>query len=279
MIKKLNIVFRNSRGFTLFEIVISMGIFSIILYAVMSLTRELTNTEKRSANQLSKSQFVNALGHYLYSPVGCQDLIGKKFTTTYATFALTQWTQLGATPITTGTVFKDFTVTELKGQIDLSPTLPRFTVAGESLKKTLLSIKAEVEVGLTKYPLYYNLSVLAKDDGVVVRCGDDKTDVEICAVVKGVYNPATGLCNIASTCNLKGTIMNLTCTPSTWGCDTTTYGPDRPNNYTGTFNCPVGAVKTQTGTINFSHVASCGAKCTTTVSDTATWFSCIECPP
>lgn len=286
---------KNQRGFSLVEVTIAMALLGIAGLAVMNLSDNINTNTRRAEAMVSKTQFASALGQYLNSALGCQELVDKnwKFSTPPnppVELFLENWKIAGIPRVESQVGFKQFILKSLTASTIVNASMPKVTVGGQTLVKTVVNIQATILVPNKpfqfqkgqpfppgkEYPYFYSLPVLAALDGTVKLCSDQKNLNETCAAMKGTIDPATGLCEVNAACKLTGTFMQTTCVPAGYACQYN-EGPDRPNPYTGGFSCPKG-VAVKTGEKSWTHSASCGKKCTQTVTNTVEWNSCLECP-
>lgn len=294
----------SQKGFTLVEITVALGLIGLASLAVMTLSQNVGQSTKRAESLLTKTQFSSALGKYIYGPMGCKELVGITFkpkpasgvelTSSNTTPIIYQQWKMSEQPVVKSRVkYKDFVLKNLWGTIELGASLPRFNQGGETRVKTAIFVQADLVIpqpgtggGINEiindpknrvYSYYYVVPVISSASGIVRECGDRSSLAEMCSSQGGAFNSATGECQLAQTCLVKGTFQRLSCSPADYGCSQD-EGPSRNNNQTGGLSCPPGSVPTETGARVWTHTASCGKKCEQDITNTMRWYSCLKCP-
>jgi type II secretory pathway pseudopilin PulG len=258
-------------GFSLAEVMVAAGLIGIVALGAINLSSQMMTVQKRGKNFLSRNDFMSSFSRYLYSGNGC-------FNGTASTVDLPAWKYLGASGLSEGDKAENITITNFKATQNLASSLPRVQVGSDNLIKTSLEIAISlVQEGRTTNH-FYTLPVLSLPSGEVKLCNESKDAAQVCNAMLGNYDSSTNSCIVSNSCLLKGTYKTLSCTPThATGCSMD-YGDNVANQYTGATSCPTGSIPSQTGIINWNHSVSCGKKCTITISNTATWFTCLECP-
>jgi type II secretory pathway pseudopilin PulG len=292
---------RSQSGFSMVEISVAMGLLGLATLAVMNLTDNVTSSSKRAETLLSKSQFASALGTYMYSAQACNEMKGASwpsFDNNPKPIEINDWKVLGIKEdpnnvrgIYTGKEFKNFKIKKFEGKMDTtSANIASVVINGVTYKKTFLNVNTEIEVsqnakveegnnsGKRTYNYFFNVPVLATAAGKVAFCAEEKGIQETCAAMKGVYNPTTKLCDLEKTCKIQGTYRVLSCDVAGYcsGAEGQSQGNPMAN---GGYGCPSG-MGMQTGYKVWTSQAPCsGKKCTPiTVTNTMSWFSCLDCP-
>lgn len=268
----------KTAGFSLMEVMVSVALVGGLALGLVKFMGNMSDVQQRSSNAITRDQFANNMGQYIYTPMGCEDLKGQRFNSSDKAINLTRWKVFGLASIATGTKLKGFDIAKLEGEQDLSPTLPRVTIGGQTLIKTILKVNLLLSTeGKTK-KFFFNIPVLSDTGGTVRFCNADQSLRETCVLMKGTYNEATGACDVDKTCQFKGTYITLSCSPSNYGCSMS-EGAAKPNEYTTGFSCPVPSIAHNTSNKSWNHSASCGKKCSVTIQNTMNWYTCLVCPP
>ena len=280
IINPRNILVSDS-GFTIMEVTIASALMGIVLLGGMQLFSQVNSVKSRGENFLKRSDFNAAFSQFVASGKGCSDLIGRTIGDTFAEMEISNWNYLGATSLKAGDKVDGITVLSLEARQSLGANLPTVQIGTDNLKKTMVEIRLKLSQKGAIKTHYYNVPVLSLGTGEVKLCSSNKNVAEICNTMLGTYDPATNNCIVANSCQLRGTFKTLSCAPAPADgsdCDLL-YGVGESNIYTTVESCPIGSISTVTGVINWNHTVSCGKKCTQTVTNTVTWFSCLECAP
>ena len=275
--KKLFKLALNSDGFSLAEVIVAAGLVGVVGLGAMQLVGQINSVSSRSRVLNDTMNFSSSLGRYIYGPKACDEFRGKTFTSAYTNITLDEWKYEGKSPIGTGETFGALTLSSLRAKLDTTVGLPKITVSGVELTKTMLLIDIGLTAANKTSNSFYNIPVLADASGIVRYCGEMKDSVEICNSILGVFDTTTGQCKVAEACQIKEAYKLISYIPSSYGCSPT-YGLTTDNPLTGATNCPTGSVASQTGVQTWNHSVSCGKKCTATIVNTAQWYTCLECP-
>jgi hypothetical protein len=276
-----NFILRSESGFTIMEITIGAALMGIVLLGGMQLFSQVNNVKKRGENFLKRSDFNAAFTQFVGSGKGCSELIGHTIGSTFADIEISNWSYLGASSIKATDMIDGIKVVSLAARQSLASDLPTVKIAADILKKTMVEVKIVLKQKGVEKTHYYNIPVLSLASGEVKLCSSNKSVAQICNTMLGTYDATTNNCIVANSCQLRGTYKTLTCTPvpsDGSDCDLL-YGLAESNIYTTVESCPTGSVPTVTGLTNWNHSVSCGKKCSQTITNTVTWFSCLECAP
>ncbi len=270
-------IFSNERAFSLAEVMVAAGLLGVVALGSMQIFQQINRANSRGKNINDLIGFNSAFERYVYGPKICDEVRNKTFSTSYANASFTQWSYGGQSSISSGSKLGSIEITSFKAKIDLSSSLPSISVSGETLKKTMLQLEVGVKAGKKNNNYYYNIPVLSTGAGLVKYCKEIKNAVEICNALLGEFDTTSGRCKHSNACQVRGTYITVTCSPSHHGCHSA-YGSSTVNPLTGGSNCPSGSLASETAAVEWNHNVDCGKKCTDTVINTAKWFTCLECP-
>lgn len=299
----LKLVKKAQHGFSLVEMMVAMGLISLAGVAVMSLSDNVNNNTLKAEAMMSKAQFASALGQHLGTSMGCKEVMEDTMPMgqpSAADMSLTLWDvrnkQGQKVNLQKDVEFTHFKVKSLKGYLQPATgggALPTVVIAGETLRKTQAKIELVLTVPMNSardynkatrdYSYYYSVPVLVNSSNEVRACDEQRSLSEACTAMQGNWVPAptaddpgAGTCQLTNTCKLKGTYQILSCSPSRYGCQTIN-GTSRVNSQTGSYSCPTNSTPEDTGRFSWTHEASCGKKCTATITNTMRWYSCMDC--
>lgn len=290
-------VLKSQLGASLVEIAMTAGLLGLAGLGVMTLADSVSNTGKKSQGLVARTQFTSALGAYLISSQGCDDLKlakdgGPVYSNTPEDIALTKWNYMGLKVIRGGTDgagapwtrFPTMKLQGLKAYLQPSIVGGRVTSLIEDgskveLMRSNLVVQAEIKVGDSSYNHLFNLPVLVGASSNISNhlkyCSDERSIAEACAAMRGVYNPQTRKCDLDQGCTFKDTYNVLTCRNPP--CDTR-LGNTKVNKYTGDTRCPAGSQALSTHVSNWITKRKTGKKTTINVQNRMEWYSCMSCP-
>lgn len=292
----LKLVKQIQQGFSLVEMMVAMGLISLAGVAVMSLSDNVNNNTVKAEAMMSKAQFASALGQHLGSSMGCEEVMNDTMPmgqTSSTEMVLSMWDvrnkQGQKVNLQKDVEFSHFKVKSLKGYLQPATggaTLPEVNIGGTLYRKTQARIDLVLTVPMNSardytkatrdYTYHYSVPVLVTTAGRIEKCDEEKSLSEACTAMQGNWNSTLETCELNTTCKLKGTFQQLTCTPSRYGCSTLN-GTSRVNDLTGSYSCPDGLDPEETGRFTWEHQASCGKKCEEDITNTMKWYSCLDC--
>lgn len=274
----------NPFGFTLTEVVMAAAIMSVIIYVAMS---SLVGAFKQQADIVQKDnvhQFTRSLMSYLNNQNYCtQELQGITFPVDSSTpIALRNYRGYGASD------------TEIKAEAQLNDrmivtgldlvhkaSVPTQTIGtGTNLSKVYvaqvkLSLNVPTGTGYTpSKPSFIEFPIVTDADNVITSCQVGFNIANACYAMGMELDPVTNECIPQTNCLVTGTYVLTSCTPSTYGCDST-YNTSNP--VTGGKSCPSDSSPRLTGELVYNTTVSCGKKCTTNVENQTRFFLCMKC--
>lgn len=272
-------------GFTLTEAVVSMAILAIVTLGVGAVVKTIFSHQANIVNKTESNEFVASLGKWLQSSAGCSRALQSLPAPTSAEAPLTINGYNGYGGNATAAIGNNFKVNNqltIKNISIKDKGVPASTmqVAGTTYTRLIAQIKIDFEEqqGATNTSLrtrYIEIPVLV-NGGQIAQCHIDTTLADACTAMGGTYNTTTGLCQPSVNCQLKGTFIVLTCSPSSYGCQQSFIG-NYNNPLTGTTSCPSGASPAISGRFIHTHVVNCGKKCSTNVTDQEDFYLCMQC--
>lgn len=274
-------------GFTLTEAVMSMAILAIVTLGVGAVVKTIFSHQANIVNKTESNEFVNSLGKWLQSSAGCGATFNQLPKPTASEQAFTVKGYKGYAGNTSGDdISSGFNINNqmLISSITykdkgVAPTT--MVVSGTTYTRMIAQIKInfqEFHAGKTTdmRTRYIEIPVLIGPNNQIAQCHVESTLQDACTAMGGTYNTTTGLCQPSVNCQLKGTFIVLTCSPSEYGCQQSFVG-NYNNPLTGTTSCPAGASPAISGRFTHSHVVDCGKKCSTTVTDQEDFYICMQC--
>lgn len=290
------VIKRCQKGMSMAEGAMTMGLIGLGALAAASLSGNMSSQAQKSEGIVARSQFASALGTYLYTSMGCEDLKTARptYSDTPGPIAITRWKYLGIDRFEGGvdsegkklTATKYFDIEKLEAYIETLSGAPKVksVMSGGAvldLNKTILKIRAVLKVGNQPAEFVYNIPVLVGNDGSIGYCSDEKTVAETCASMRGVYDPAAKKCNMEDGCLLRGTFAVLSCNPYAANqCDDERFSDPSlfVNPYTHTANCPADSVQKLTNTLTWNSQVKVGKKGNADVPNLMNWYACLKCP-
>ncbi len=285
-------------GMTMAEMAVTMGLIGLGALGAASLGGSMGVGSRKLQGLVAMNSFATSLNTHLYSNLGCLDIkqLGS-LSTTPREVALTtsgsNWNYQGLTVFEGGynsggdkkTATRNFDIESLQAYYEDDPNPARVVDStGVSLVKGILKIKVVLKVGKKPNEYVYNVPVLITDAGAVTYCSDEKNLAETCAAAQAQYNPATRTCDLGTSCKIKDTYNQLTCSAldnvgqTGFSCSPI-FGPGKTNQYTGDYVCPANSTASQTQDTTWVSQRECGKKCTQNISNRMVWVTCIECAP
>jgi hypothetical protein len=284
---------RDGRGFSTLEIMVAMGLLGLLTLAAVELIKNIGGQQSAVVAKDDAAEFVGGLSLWLGTDKGCKTALvgqtlapGSKGTPLsiagYTGFGPVAALNGGSTTIQAGYRITNNVTIKALTMRDKGLAPVTIQVNGVNYRRIVAQIQIDIsqngEAGAqAQRSRFIEVPVLLDNAlNVINLCNGEPTLVDLCSAMGSVYNAATGSCTPQVNCTMQGTYMNLTCSPSTYGCYNAT-GMSLDNAITHAQSCPAGAIASQTGVFNYSHQVDCGKKCTLTVADTLTFFICMRC--
>jgi prepilin-type N-terminal cleavage/methylation domain-containing protein len=297
-------IFKNQKGFSLAEIMISMGLLGMVAFASMSLMDMETKTEKTIDKGAETMMFLSGIGKYIGTGPGCIELAGRNLTGGWQVFTINNYDGYGSNDGNAGTaqaigagfeIIEDYTeLTSLHYRRKPGGFARDKFIQGNAKRERILQIRLRVRTAQrganiaagnsVNKEYFFELPVLTGVGNVIESCTVGMSVDEVCSALQLVHDNLTGVCvaNGGSSCVYRGTYIDVTCAPGGYACTPSfpyPAGTVRNNPFTGGQSCPANSVGVRTGTFSSSRSVSCGKKCSVTVTTTENYFTCLDCPP
>lgn len=296
--KFLKDLLKSQTGMTLAEMAVAGAVAGIAALGAASLMGTMGGSTRDAEVVIAKTQFSSALGNYLYSGLGCEDLkvaseLGNNgYDEKVSAIVLEKWKYEGVSKFQGGVPIGPnkknplFTIQGLEASIQKqcpgTKCLDEVTLNGKVLLKTTLKVYATLQIEGRDTVQEYAIPVLAdqSNNHSIEFCGDEKTMAETCAALKGTWDPTNSFCKFNETCTAHGAYQTLRCSPmfASGVCPDLSRGTSQPNPVTGNQGCPIGTTAISTGADNWNVTKKCGKKCTTEINHTLGYFTCLKCP-
>lgn len=271
-------------GFTLVEVMISSAILGVVALMIASVTSSVQQWQQTVIDRDEAAMFSASVGKLLRSNGLCTTSLLNTVVPPAgapAPFTLNNYNGYGfsgASPISSGTSVGSKTRVSNLTIVDKGIAPATIKVAGTSLLQLMATITMNLQskTGTTYRdlaPVYFDIAV-AVDPGTrqIKSCLTDATLDQACLILGSTFNPLTGVCNPTTQCFFEGAYTTATCTPGGYGCAVPINNP-----LTSAQSCPAGATASQTGESISTFTASCGKKCTVTVTQVIRFFICMKC--
>lgn len=284
---------RGHLGFSLMEITVALGLLAVLAVAAATLMRSIGGQQGAIVARDEASEFVGALSLWMSTEKGCQAALAGKPLTPGGDFGLIQINGFkgygispelndGSTALGAGyKISRTLIIKQIRLKDKGVPPVS-LKVDGTQYRRVVAQVELELEMktdtgelGMRKRYIEVPVLLHATND-VIERCTGEATLADICSAIGATPDPATGACRPAVNCTMQGTYMDLSCSPSEYGCFNASGRP-LANPITHAQSCPAGSVASQTGLFNYSHQVECGKKCVLTVADTLTFYVCMRC--
>lgn len=311
--KLLKKILRNPLGMSMMEMVVAGGLAGGAALGVAALLKSMGGSSKDAEMIIERTEFGSALGVFLNSANGCSAFKqGPAIAGTEAPFVTGDWVGSdGKTKEWKFDGFKNFAnnkdlrlnnIKYLTAQRNDIPGLNPMTLKIGASIKTLKKAVIKVKLGITEksknrdaaqkraeedsFPeirFEYNVPVLVDNSTNVIEiCGDNSTLAESCYILKGIFDSATGKCDLPKQCESFGSYAVLDCAPKiSQAGPCSSYNPSGYATYTnpvtGGNSCPTGASTVSTGGQNWYRDVDCGKKCTARVNYSIGYYSCLKC--
>lgn len=313
--KNLYKIFTSQVGMSLVELVVVGALAGAAALGVASMMGNMGGGMKKTEAMMAKAEFASALGVYLYSGIGCEDLRTAStrpddtYTDEDIPLQLTKWRYQGRSPIEAGVDLKHFQLESLEAKLNIYPTMPKVTMTFQQappaspatytreFTDTLLMVTAKLRMGDRIYRHSVNLPVFITESGSgaykVEFCGKEKGLDATCTALDGTYVPPSagedgGICQLKKSCITQGSYIALKCGAAATAvpggsCSVTNSPPralpsPRPNPITNTYACPPGTTPVTTGGESWTHTIGCGKKCSYDIQHSLGFYTCLKCP-
>ncbi len=298
MVKIIKNKMPNVKGFSLVEVVISIGILAIAILSVSAVYTYLNKAENGIADKLTTNEFINALSKHLTTKSTCDlSLTGQP---------------VPIVGVDTDIVISPYdgygsnSTNKIKANSVLSPRLkvnkisikdkgiPKGTVSfkGENYNRIISQIKIVLDLKsdgvVTQIVRFIELPILTKvspgpASGKIDSCGLEATTSDVCVNMGGTFDSDTNVCTPKpGNCEFRGIA---------YGCLPTTTCPGPGINFpsarffthpSSTSTAPAaactrGGTPTSTGEYAYTYTTGSG-KSLKTFNNKAYFYICLECP-
>jgi prepilin-type N-terminal cleavage/methylation domain-containing protein len=289
----------NNNGFTLVEILISVGLMGLVSLASFSIINSSQKSVKHMDNKMVRALFVSSFGQYLFSQNGCSEFIGQTPTIVYDDVDfINDYNGYGGSLLSNveaNHVIKrnHVEVESFRYRLKEEANVVEKNIDGNVTRKQLLQVLLQVRTSrkgqvLAALPAdniikdqYYEIPILTDGADNIISCDINMTQGQICQTLSLLYDADTETCGPnpgASSCIVKGSFATISCSPGGYSCDTS-FGGDGKNYFTGGHSCSAGETTHRTGYRESSYKVGCGKKCTRTITRREVFYTCMICPP
>lgn len=279
-------MYQNKKGFTLVEILMSLAILAVVSIGVGALVQVIFKRQANIVNKTESNEFMNSLGKWLQSGAGCSTALRSlpAPTASEAPLTINGYNGYGGNnaPISDSfrinnqLVIKNVTIKD-KGS---TPTTLQIGTTTYTRKIAQIKINFEEQQGSQAAELrtrYIEVPVLIGPGNVIAQCHIENSLADACTAMGGTYDAGSNTCKPASNCQVKGTYIVLTCSPSNYGCDKSFTG-NYNNPLTNGTSCPSGATPSILGRFLHTHTIPCGKKCDDIViNNQEDFYLCMQC--
>ena len=297
----------HHRGISLLELILAMGIFTIVILTSSTLVYQLMGAQNLITTRDQMSEFITVLSRHFQNPSLCKATMAATpiIDTTMTPFTVANFTNyqsdyynppdvpppVGPTfMITKGARLNSLEIGQKPGAV-FTFMYSKKNPPGPDLKfyRTTLQVKLVPELANTPVqtdppatPLparYFEFPVLTNNNVLptaVVECGGTLSMDEVCIAAGG--SPAGSTCDLSGAGGKKCRQMGgyTVYSQSDYNYPSMATSP-LINPMTGDASCPVGSIPSMTGGRDWSENYSCGKKCTATVRYNEIYYSCLIC--
>lgn len=278
----------SNRGYSLTEVLISVGILGLVVTIVSSVFVAMQKQQKAIEMKGDAWTFVEHLkDRLLKNPATCQSVLGT--TLTLPTLGTEIPITLGQVNFNTLTSIADNTyVFGQAGSPNLRITRVRLSrkpgVVPQVVRSGNINYQSDIAVVRIGFEqssgdqtkilqdAQIEVPVLTTVGGLIQMCRVGLNEQDVCAMIGANYNVGTGECIPVTQCQISGSYVVSTCTPAYAGCSTGIVNP-----VTGSHSCGGGLVASKTGESVSTFNVSCGKKCTQTITNRLEYFLCTRC--
>ncbi|MBX3041270.1 MAG: prepilin-type N-terminal cleavage/methylation domain-containing protein [Bdellovibrionaceae bacterium] len=282
---------RNSRGITLVELIVSLGVMSLVSVGVASAIYGLMTSQKGIMNRIDAGEFTGALARSMTEKMSCSSYLnGTPTPADWTPLTIPNYRGYGGSggALGPGTVLggtaANPTMWVQNMQWRMKPGIPAETVVvdGEPKARTIMQVRIELntrEAGRVS-PLparEVEFVVLRNAANQVSDCEGTPSMEDACKALGTTYDPATASCLPGKEeCIMRGTYINSYCNSTP--CQATSKSPPRTNEYTGNYTCPSGSNPVTTFDYTWTSNEQVGKKSFRQVQNTIKAYICLQCP-
>lgn len=285
-------ILKHQAGFSLIEIVVAMGIMSVVAGLFATSVVQLQKSQVSFEDKNASFAFVSSLtGSILGDQQTCTHLLkGTRLTNNASEFTVANFSGLGSKTIDLkkNTVISGSDNNQPKVRIrsltiQAKPNIQttKIRANGVDYDRMIAEIILSTETrqpgaSATKYTAEPNRTIdvpVYVRNGIIETCQINMTRVDVCNTIGAGIDPNnTSRCLPQEQCFVKGSYFISKCEPEYNGCVKSVANP-----ITGGLNCPERSTATSTGMYSQTYNVSCGKKCSYTVKNTIEYFMCMQC--
>ncbi|MEK2646937.1 prepilin-type N-terminal cleavage/methylation domain-containing protein [Bdellovibrio sp. BCCA] len=278
-------MYQNKNGFTLVEILVSLAILATVSIGVGAIIQVVFKRQANIVNKTESNEFMNSLGKWLQSAAGCSAALMNLPAPTASETPLTinGYNGYGGNNLPIADNFRINNQLLIKNvTIKDKGAAPSTLQIGTNIytrKVAQIKIGFEEQTAGTNVEMrtrFIEVPILIGPTNTIAQCHIETSLADACTAMGGTYVASSNTCKPATNCQMKGTYIVLTCSPSDSGCDPSFSG-DYRNPITNTTSCPSGATPSILGRFIHTHEVSCGKKCTTTITNQEDFYICMQC--
>lgn len=280
----------SSSGFSIVEVIMALGILSVIVLGAASAIIQLTQQQQGVVSRDASDNFSAAFLQHLFRNETCSAAVA-------------------STPLPPAGTELDFVVPGFRGAgedapqivgantqvgpntfvrrlfVRQKPGVPQGTevmIFNQILRRYNLQVILQLERRLPDQPptplqeRVIEVPVLTNTGNLMQSCYTESSSESICSATGGTVDPATGRCMPATQCEILGTYVQSTCSDG-GACSPEYNGPSRLNSITGTTSCPPNSCPTQSGRFTIQRSEQTGKKSWRTYTVTETFYICMRC--
>ncbi len=299
--KNISKILKSSSGFSLIEIIVAMGIMSVVAGLFATSMVQLQKSQVTFEDKNASFSFVSALtGSLLGDQQTCTALLqGTRLNNNPTEFTMSNFSGLGSKTLD----LKKGAV--ISGESDDNPKVkvqgltihakaaadaPSTKVVSNGItydrKIAVITLSTEIRTPggtqqgqkthaaayTTEAPRTLEVPVYVRSN-VIHSCQINMTQTDACSAIGAGVDPSNpSRCKPQDQCFMKGSYMVSKCTPAYGGCL-----PHIINQVSMTTSCPAKSTRTSTGNFSESFTISCGKKCTQTILQSFEYYICMEC--
>lgn len=281
----------NSSGFTLVEVLISVGILAIVTGGIAMSLSQLYKQQQNVVRADEGNAFTSALFQHLLVQGNCNAATAALSIAGGARRQLTINTFTGmnitgplreGTKVENGLFIKELSIQEKTG-ITKEPILIGTAQKGRSVAQVIVQLQRQLGDGqpLDLPPRIMEIPVVTEtpSSNRIEGCYLDGDLEDMCLSTGGTLDPATNECIPPGQCTMHGTFVTTTCENTVEGepCDPEYNGPDRLNAITNSASCPPGSCPTQSGKFKITRSIQTGKKSSKEITVIENFFICMSC--
>jgi type II secretory pathway pseudopilin PulG len=304
---------QNSRGITLVEMTVALGIMALVSAGVATGIYGLMSGQSSLSHRMDGSEFIGSLARSLNDKNSCKNYLEKREVENgdvYRSVSIPNYDGFGGRPpetLASGYVINGTTqnpqlrVDELSWRKKPNTAAETMTINGKSLSKTVMQMRVGLQVlqqgklvDLADREIEF-VALINNSDQLVESCEGSPSPEDTCTLVGASYNHETGACDAPDEgCIMRGSYTRSFCgdegtdpnARSANPCRATKTAPSRRNEETNAYRCPVKSdleddeLKMETlTTFNYTWVSKeqIGKKSFRNVKNTIRSYVCLEC--